>query len=407
MLKIRESFFLHEVWVIIITFLTITIVFLPITTFSQLSDIQQENNSSVNKVVILTFGNGPKSQYTDGKPILDKYGFKASFFVVCNWIDSDEDNDNSHLTWQDIETLDSEGHDIGAKSLNHKDLTTLSPSELDFEVGESKKCLADHNIDARVFGTPYGAGWDNSTVIDTIAKYYDFAITGFSKLMYLNCDGWNEQEEGEGEEGDGVKSNTQTDCRTYSDDGTLTYANRYSIREWSHDSANEDYDNDNEMYQDFVNVVNSQENFNGDGIIRAIPIIAYHDLDYGYRTPDSTSVNLFDAEMKYLYDNGFTVITMADLAYDESIHQLYIDYIGPSTINHIIPTTQTEAVPDDDDNDPEEEDMGLELEDNDADIGFDNGEMGEEDDEDNSNELSESNTGEEEDDEDDDNGSGA
>src|SRR5919112_4810140 len=195
MLKIRESFFLHEVWVIIITFLTITIVFLPITTFSQLSDIQQENNSSVNKVVILTFGNGPKNQYTDGKPILDKYGFKASFFVVFNWIDSDEDNDNSHLTWQDIETLHNEGHDIGAKSLNHKDLTTLSASELDFEVGESKKCLADHNIDARVFGTPYGKGWDNSTVIDTIAKYYDFAITGFSKLMYLNCDGWNDQQE--------------------------------------------------------------------------------------------------------------------------------------------------------------------------------------------------------------------
>src|SRR5215210_7189638 len=119
----------------------------------------------------------------------------------------------------------------------------------------------------------------------------------------------------------------------------------------------------------------------------SIPIIAYHDLDHNI-TPDSTSVNLFDAEMKYLYDNGFTVITMADLAYDESIHQLYIDYIGPSTINHIIPTMQTEAVPDDDDddNDAEEEDMGLELEDNDADIGFDNGEMGEDDDEDNSNE---------------------
>ena len=324
MLKIRASFFLHEVWVIIIAFLTITIIFLPITTFSQLSDIQQGNSSSsVNKVVILTFGNGPKSQYTDAKPILDKYGFKASFFVVCNWIDSDEDNDNSHMTWQEIETLDIEGHDIGAKSLNHKDLTTLSASELDFEVGHSIKCLADHNIDARVFGTPYGKGWDNSTVIDTIAKYYDFAITGFSKLMYLNCDGWNEQEEVQGEEvGDG--SNTQTDCRTYSDDGSLTYANRYSIREWSHDSANEDYDNDNEMYQQFVNVVNSQENFNRDGIIRAIPIIAYHDLDYGYRTPDSTSVNLFDVEMKYLYDNGFTVLTMADLGYDENTNQLYI-----------------------------------------------------------------------------------
>lgn len=167
------------------------------------------------------------------------------------------------------------------------------------------------------------------------------------------------------------------------------------------------------MYEEFANVVNSQQNFNGDGTIRAIPIIAYHDLDYGYRTPDSTSVNLFDAEMKYLYDNGFTVLTMADLGYDESTHQLYMAHIGPSTIKHIGPTTQTEAaVPDDDDDDAAaevEDDMGLELEDNDADIGFDNGEQEEDyEGEGDSNELSESNTGEEEDDDDEnDDGSGA
>ena len=329
------------------------------TIFSQLVDIQQENNSSSstsNKEVILTFGNAPKSQYTDAKPILDKYGFKASFFVVCNWIDSEEDedkDDTSHMTWQDIETLHNEGHDIEAKSLNHKDLTTLSASELDFEVGQSKKCLADHNIDAIVFGTPYGKGWDNPTVIDTVAKYYDFAITGFSKLMYLNCDGWNEQEEEE-EENDYI-SNVQTDCRTYSDDGTLTYANRYSIKEWSHSNADKEYfGNDQIIFEEFAKALNSQENFNGDGIIRAISIIAYHDLDHNI-TPDSTSVNLFDAEMKYLYDNGFTVLTMTDLAYDESTHQLYIEYIRPSTIKQIGSTTQTEAVPDEeDDNDVEE-----------------------------------------------------
>jgi peptidoglycan/xylan/chitin deacetylase (PgdA/CDA1 family) len=410
---------LVSIIIFIDVFITIIIGFpFPNVAYSQSSsssfvpNSESINTATKNKVAILTFGNGPTSQYIDAKPILDKYGFKASFFVVCNWIsdsDSDEDEDNSHMTWQDIETLHNEGHDIEAKSLNHKDLTTLSASELDFEVGESKKCLDDHNIEARVFGTPYGNGWDNSTVIDTIAKYYDFAITGFSKLMYLNCVGWNEQqEEGEEEEEDGDTLNTQTDCRTFSDDGMLTPTNRYSIKEWSHDSANEDYDNDNEMYQEFVNVVNSQENFNGDGIIRAIPIIAYHDLDYGYRTPDSTSVNLFDAEMKYLYDNGFTVLTMADLGYDENIHQLYIRYIGPSTIKQIEPTKQTEAVPDDDDNDAEEEeedDMGLELKDNDADIGFDNDVM-EEDYEGNSNEFSESNT-QEEDDDDNDDGSGA
>src|ERR671915_1370418 len=388
----RYGALLSSIVIFIVVFVIIVIGFsLPITTYSQL-EIQQKESSSNNKVVILSFGNAPKSQYTDAKPILDKYGFKASFFVVCNWI-SDSDKDNSHMTWQDIQTLHNDGHDIGAKSLNHKDLTTLSASELDFEVGESKKCLDDQNIDARVFGTPYGKGWDNSTVIDTISKYYDFAITGFSKLMYLNCDGWNEQEE---EDGDGT--NTQTDCRTYSDDGTLTYANRYSIKEWSHSNADKEYFGNNQIiFEEFVKAVNSQDEFNGDGTIRAIPIIAYHDLDHNM-TPDSTSVNLFDAEMKYLYDNGFKVLTMADLGYDQSTHQLYIEYIGPSTINRIGPTTQIESVPDDYDNDAEEEDdMALELEDNDADIGFDNGEQ-EEDNESNSNELSESNTGEEEDD---------
>src|SRR5918999_235881 len=376
----RYGALLSSIVIFIVVFVIIVIGFsLPITTYSQL-EIQQKESSTTNKVVILTFGNAPKSQYTEAKPILDKYGFKASFFVVCNWIesDSDPDKDNSHMTWQEIETLHNEGHDIGAKSLSHKDLTTLSPSELEFEVAQSKKCLADHNIDARVFGTPYGAGWDNPTVIDTIAKYYDFAITGFSKLMYLNCDGWNEQEE---EDGDGT--NTQTDCRTYSDDGTLTYANRYSIKEWSHSNADKEYfGNDQIIFEEFVKAVNSQDEFNKDGIIRTIPIIAYHDLDHNI-TPDSTSVNLFDAEMKYLYDNGFTVLTMADLAYDESTHQLYIEYIGPSTIDHIGPITQTEAVPEDDNDaaEAEAEDMGLEP-DNDADIGFDNGEMEEDDDND-------------------------
>ncbi len=91
---------------------------------------------------------------------------------------------------------------------------------------------------------------------------------------------------------------------------------------------------------------------------------------------------------------------MADLAYDESTHQLYIEYIGPSTIRQIGSTMQTEAVLDEDDNDVvvEEDDIGLES-DNNADIGFDNGEQ-QDDYEGNSNELSESDDSEAEDDDD-------
>ena len=151
--------------IIIIAFITIIIGFsVPAKTFGQSLDIQQQGQqkaSNSNRVVILTFGNAPKSQYIYAKPILDKYGFKASFFVVCDWIPSDKeeeeeeqgDDNSKDMTWQDIETLYNEGHDIEAKSFDHKDLTHLSISDLDFEVGESKRCLADHNINSSFWHT--------------------------------------------------------------------------------------------------------------------------------------------------------------------------------------------------------------------------------------------------------------
>lgn len=38
---------------------------------------------SSSKIVMINFDDGYKSQLIYAKPILDKYGFKASFFIVC------------------------------------------------------------------------------------------------------------------------------------------------------------------------------------------------------------------------------------------------------------------------------------------------------------------------------------
>jgi hypothetical protein len=84
------------------------------------------------------------------------------------------------------------------------------------------------------------------------------------------------------------------------------------------------------MFEKFVTAVNSQDVYNNrDGIVRAIPIVIYHtivtypDLSDSNR-PIDTTLNLFDAEMKYLHDNGFKVLTIADLGYDENNNYLYI-----------------------------------------------------------------------------------
>jgi hypothetical protein len=41
------------------------------------------STTSNGKLVILTFGDTIKNQLTTARPILDKYGFKASFFITC------------------------------------------------------------------------------------------------------------------------------------------------------------------------------------------------------------------------------------------------------------------------------------------------------------------------------------
>jgi hypothetical protein len=69
--------------------------------------------------------------------------------------------------------------------------------------------------------------------------------------------------------------------------------------------------------------VNSQQAYNRNGMIDAIPIIAYHDIDYD-KAVDSTDINLFDQEMKYLHDNGFKVVPMSDIGYNETTKYLFL-----------------------------------------------------------------------------------
>jgi hypothetical protein len=60
------------------------------------------SSSSTNKVVILNFYDNDIGQFTNAKPILDKYGFKGTFFIVCKWASSDNPD---RMTWRDITQL--------------------------------------------------------------------------------------------------------------------------------------------------------------------------------------------------------------------------------------------------------------------------------------------------------------
>jgi hypothetical protein len=195
------------------------------------------------------------------------------------------------------------------------------------------------------------AGKIHPFIVDTIGKYFNLAFTGHSELMFLNCDGW--ENFGYDEE----NYHGTTNCGPYFSDGTPTPTNRFAMKEWSHDRAHYKINNDMNkdphgidvsysLYLEFVRVVNSQIKFNEIGNINAIPIVRYHEV-----TKDDdvgTSPELFYLEMQYLYDNGFKVITLDDLGYDNHQDQFYIknvDILGSESLQlQDISPTWTETI---------------------------------------------------------------
>jgi hypothetical protein len=287
------------------------------------------NDVTNRKIVILNFDDGRKTQFSHAKPILDKYGFKATFYIVCNYIEKKP----GFMDWDEVKKLYEEGHDIGSHSMNHFDLSKLSTKDLKYEIGESKECLENHGIDATSFAYPFNKGSTNRNVINIVAKYYDLARTAGSPITYLHCDGWKDHSD-------------QKDCRTFTKNAELTFASRYSIRGWSHDMSRlSNTYSDDDLLNRFIQVVNTQKEYNKDGTTIAIPIIIYHRAGDDEAANYNTNMKLFENEMKYLHDNNFRVITMKDLGYDEDSDYLYIKAPNESSIIGGIASVSDERKP--------------------------------------------------------------
>lgn len=225
------------------------------------------------KMVILSFDDSTLGQYTMARPILDKYGFKATFFTVCNFIGKPE-----HMNWTQINTLQKEGHDIESHTMNHDDLSKLSEAELQYEIGQSKQCLADHGINSTVFAYPFADGSHKPNIVNMVSKYYTLARAGDDPIQSLKS------------------------------------VNRYSLN-----ALTQSGHKDSDEFTKFVENVNRANS-------TALASIKFHRFvnDTDSISKISTSPQLFEQEIKYLHDNGFKVIRMSDLGFNPANDKLYV-----------------------------------------------------------------------------------
>lgn len=309
---------------------------------------KEQKEKKEDKFVILMFDRGYESIFSKAKPIMDKFGFKASIFIACDYIEDGEKG----MNWNQVKQLYNDGYDIQSHGLSHTILTDLkSENEIQSIISGGKECLQERGFSPIAFQAPDNKGGDDPFIVDTIGNYFKFGFTGHSELMFLNCDGW----ENFGYDKDDYHGTTN--CKPYLSDGIPTPTNKFAMKEWSHDKAhekiNEEMNQDPHgsevsysLYMEFVRIVNSQTKFNEPGKINAIPIVGYHQVTKDYKL--ATSPELFYLEMEYLYNNDFNVITIEDLGYDKYQERFYVknnvDTLGSGLQVLDINSTGTETI---------------------------------------------------------------
>jgi peptidoglycan/xylan/chitin deacetylase (PgdA/CDA1 family) len=142
-----------------------------VISFSESVKLLQQGNPIPPKTVVITFDDGFRNNYVYAYQILMKYGFSGIFFLVSDFIDSEEPfpwmkqhgepreeiKDALPMKWRQARKMLHGGMEFGSHSLDHRKLDGLHGEELYYEINDSKKTI-ERQLNQRViaFAFPYG-----------------------------------------------------------------------------------------------------------------------------------------------------------------------------------------------------------------------------------------------------------
>jgi peptidoglycan/xylan/chitin deacetylase (PgdA/CDA1 family) len=115
--------------------------------------------ASQSTVVSLTFDHGLLNHYTSVRPLLNKYGVHATFFVNSGHIGTDQ---YYYMSWDQLHALYADGNEVGGHTVTHANPIGLSPDQQRTEVCDDRANLLREGFSATDFAYPYG--------VDSIAQ---------------------------------------------------------------------------------------------------------------------------------------------------------------------------------------------------------------------------------------------
>lgn len=158
-----------------------------------------QNTSSSSKMIMLTFDDGTLSQYINALPLLDKYGYKAVFFIMTVSIDRP-----NYMTARQIKELSDKGHVIGCHTWDHHKVTEYNETDWKVQLEKPTNKLKEiTGKSVKHFAYPFGL-WNRAAVRKLAANGYAtaFQLAGKRDSLYpdltiprILVDGnWSEQQ---------------------------------------------------------------------------------------------------------------------------------------------------------------------------------------------------------------------
>jgi len=138
------------------------------------------------KPILLTFDDGGVSTFTSALPIMQKYNFTGTAYIVYNYVGI-----NGYMNVDQIRGLSAAGWEIGSHSISHVDLTERVDRQMDEIVESRRKLQALLDVPILTFAYPFGAYDSNSVSYAHYAGYIaamglgNEALQGNKNLFYL------------------------------------------------------------------------------------------------------------------------------------------------------------------------------------------------------------------------------
>ena len=136
--------------------------------------------------IILTFDDGSETVLTTALPIMQKYNFTGTAYIVYNYIGI-----TNYMDTDQIRKLYANGWEIGSHSLSHVSLTERTDRQKDEIVDSRRKLQSKLGVPILTFAYPFGAYNEDSVHYAHFAGYIaamglgDSTIQGPKNLFYL------------------------------------------------------------------------------------------------------------------------------------------------------------------------------------------------------------------------------